>query len=193
MNLALHKLKENFSWQVKYWLVLLAITIVIDLSAIGTYSKEIQHLPLVSQDSLLLRNNNGQRTFTVEKGQEVKIWLNGRTDRGAFLKLENDMMSISKKGTIIKYNVLDISKIKVFGNLETKVIGYGFKIWGALIIFAGIMVPFSWGPAGLFISVPAWAAGFGIYKFGELISGTRRFDLKKKWQITKQSALGKWY
>lgn len=142
MNLALHKLKENFSWQVKYWLVLLAITIVIDLSAIGTYSKEIQHLPLVSQDSLLLRNNNGQRTFTVEKGQEVKIWLNGRTDRGAFLKLENDMMSISKKGTIIKYNVLDISKIKVFGNLETKVIGYGFKIWGALIIFAGIMVPF---------------------------------------------------
>lgn len=173
-------MNEMFLAQRRYWFLLLILIISLDASAL-----RIGHSTPVSsfQDSLVIKKNNGKRIYVIKKGREIKIWTGKSTHRGALVEFKNDTVVISEEGAILKYSVSDISKIKIFENIERNIIGSALKIWGGALIVAGIVPPIALGPGGFIITIPAWAIGYGMYKFGDLISGNRKLNLKKKWRI----------
>lgn len=171
-------MNKTFFSQRKYWLVLLVLIISIDVSA-----RETHHSAPEIQDSLVIKKNNGKRTYVIKRGREIKVWIGRRAHKGEFIELKNDTLSISENRAVSKYYVNDISKIKIFENVERNIIGSALKIWGGALIVAGIVPPITLGPGGFIISVPAWAIGYGMLKAGDLIIGNRKMNLKKKWQI----------
>ncbi|MFK7925635.1 MAG: hypothetical protein AB8H47_27030 [Bacteroidia bacterium] len=184
MDLTNIRLNDVFSLQGKNWLVLLLITFSLDLYAGEQHPREYQHS--VTQDSLLIERFNGKRAHIVKEGRLIKIWVGEEKIRGEFLGRKGDSLSIKEintEGTILKYHVNDISKIKIFGNLVRNIIGWPIKIWGGAIVVAGFAPLFDWGPAGFLITIPAWIVGTGIYLIGVFISGTRVFNLEKNWHI----------
>lgn len=183
MNSTQIRLNESLYLPIKSWLVLLAIVISLNVSAKEAHAREIQHSNKPVQDGLVIQKKNGKRTYVVKKEQQIKIWIGEQIVKGAFLELRNDSLSINKKGIVVKYNVNEITEIKLFGNSAKNILGGGVKIWGGVTFVAGFIPLFAWGPVGLFVAVPAWAMGYGIYKIGELISGNRKFNLEKNWEI----------
>ena len=183
MNLKPSRLNKAFSHQSKYWLVLLILLISIDLAANESNYRETNSSNRVFQDSLVIQKNNGKKTFIIKKGREIKLWVDKPAKRGTFLGLKNDTISINSKGAVLNYHVNEVSKIKIFQNIERNIIGSALKIWGAALIVAGIVPPITLGPGGFIISVPAWAIGYGMLKVGDLIIGNRKLNLNKKWSI----------
>ncbi|MBO3697523.1 hypothetical protein [Roseivirga sp. E12] len=171
-------MNEIFSAQRRYWFLLLILLISLDASAL-----RIGQSVSPFQDSLVIKKNNGKKTYVIKKGREIKIWAGRSTHRGALVEFKNDTLLINEEGAILKYSVSDISKIKIFENIEINIIGSALKIWGGALIVAGIVPPITLGPGGFIITVPAWAIGYGMYKIGGLISGNRKLNLKKKWRI----------
>lgn len=167
----------------KYGLVLLILFISVDLAAEESRNQEINSSNRVFQDSLIIRKNNGQKAFIIKKGREIKLWADRPAKKGTFLALENDTVSIESNGAILKYHKNDISKIKIFENIERNIIGGALKIWGGAIMVASIVPLITLGPGGLIISVPGWIVGYGIYTLGDIISGNRKLNLRKKWSI----------
>lgn len=190
MNLTNIRLNNVFSLQIKYWLVLLIIPISLDLSASERQPQENLPLEWTTQDSLIIERFNGKREYVVKEGRLIKIWLGEEVARGTFLGREGDILSIktinvNAEGTIVKYNINEISKIKIFGNVVRNIIGWALKIWGGAVAVAGFTTLFEWGAVGLLILVPALVVGAGIYLIGAFISGTRKFNLETNWQIKK--------
>lgn len=177
------KLKGIFSLQRKYWLVLLTIAISLNASAIESRNQEIHRLSQSTQDSLVIKKNNGKKTYIIKKGREIKIWVGKPANKGTFLGVQNDTISINSNGAVLKYHMDDISKIKIFENLGRNIIGGALKIWGGAIMVAGVVPLITIGPEALIISVPAWAVGYAFYKMGDIISGNRKLNLQKNWKI----------
>lgn len=192
MDLTIIRLNDTLSLHIKYWLVLLIIPISFELSASQQQPLESPHLERTAQDSLIIERFNGKREFVVKEGRLIKVWVGERVERGTFLGRKGDTLSIktisvnTNEGLIIKYNITDISKIKIFGIVIRNLVGLALKIWGGAVAVAGIVAPFALGGAGgLIITFPALIVGGGIYLIGAFISGTRKFDLEKNWKIKK--------
>lgn len=183
MNSTQIRLNESLYLPIKSWLVLLAIAISLNVSAKEPYARKIQHSNKPAQDGLVIQKKNGKRTYVVKKEQQIKIWIGEQIVKGAFLELRNDSLSINKKGIVVKYNVNEVTEIKLFGNSAKNILGGGVKIWGGAIFVAGFTPLFAWGAIGLLVAVPSWAVGYGIYKIGQFISGNRKFNLEKNWEI----------
>ncbi len=184
MNLSDIRLGKIFGSQMKYWLILLIAAISLDVAAKEKPLPVVHLLDWTTPDDLVIQKTNGKKSYVVQKNQTIKIWTNKQTEKGAFIELNDDSLSIKAKGNVLKFHVNDITKIKLFGkSVVRNVASGGVKIWGGAIFVAGFGPLLSWGAPGLLISVPAWAAGYGMYKVGSLISSNRTLNLKKKWAI----------
>lgn len=185
MNMNFKPIRSNntFFRQIRCWLVLLILFISIDASAIESRNPEIHRLSQSTNDSLVIKKTNGKKTYIIKKGREIKIWVGKPANKGTFLGVQNDTISINSNGAVLKYHKDDISKIKIFENLGRNIIGGALKIWGGAIMVAGVVPLITIGPEALIISVPAWAVGYAFYKMGDIISGNRKLNLQKNWKI----------
>ena len=162
------------------------IAFSLDITAKESPLPVIQHFDWVIQNDLVIQKTNGRRSYVVQKDQTIKIWTSKQSKKGKFLELRGDTLLFNSEGRIIKFDVANISKIKLYGKGVKRIVGGGVKIWGGVIIAAGFGPLLSWGAPGLLISVPAWVAGYGIYKVGGFISQNRTFKLNRRWKILQQ-------
>ncbi len=184
MNLAYVRLDKIIGLKMKYWLLLLIFAISFDVAAKERPLPVFEHIDWTAPDFMVIQKTNGKKSYVVQKNQTIKIWAGKQKEKGAFIELSDDSVSIKAEGNVLKFHVNDITKIKLFGkSVVRNVAGVGLKIWGGTVFVAGFGPLLSWGGPGLLISVPAWAVGYGMYKVGSIISSNKTFNLKKKWEI----------
>lgn len=141
-------------------------------------------IELNSTDSLILINSKNGNEFVIPFDQPIRIWSNKTMYNGSFQKIENNIIYISSFGSITEIPIESISKIKIFKGLGRRFLGGGVKVWGYLIVGAGVLAPFITGEIlALIITVPAVGVGLGIVAIGNLIKGDKKFNLEKNWKI----------
>lgn len=185
MNLSNVSLKDPSCLQVKSWLVLLMITFSLDLFA-GQQPPQANLSLDLEQDSLLIKDLRGTKTIFVKEGHFIKVWAGRAVGEGEYLGRQGDTLSIKTikaAGTIQKYHIDDIRQIKIFGNRFRNIVGWPLKIWGGAILGASLSPNFDWGSFEFLIILPAWLLGFLTHAAGSVISGNRRLDLEKDWEI----------
>ena len=132
---------------------------------------------------MVLRSNDGSRTFTIKRGDFVKIRMNATSERsvyrGSFRRYENGLVYLRGKGGILASQIKAIS----YRPLASRILFWGMLLVAAVLVEIGFLSALAVGGAWPQKMVKAGFIILGCSVLLHISSLHHARDVPSKWTI----------